>query len=86
MDLYLRMGDELRALFKDLFHPKEKAAIEREIEKILATAAKIGGKLHKEAMLLQNDVKRFLQNPKDPKLIAVMKNHALKLEQETREI
>lgn len=54
--------------------------------KILAIAAQIGGPIHKEAEQLSIDIHSFLKNPKDPKLTAIMKKHALHLEQETREI
>lgn len=56
------------------------------MEKILSTAHQIGGRVQQEAEMLNEDVARFLQHPKDPMNISRMKNHALKLEQETREL
>lgn len=86
MDLYSRMGDELRSLFKDLFAQKSIEVIEKKMEEILKTSALIGGLLQKEAAELHRDVLQFLKSPKNKKLIAIMKKHALRLEQETREI
>lgn len=86
MDLYSQMGDELRSLFKDLFDPKRVKGVEKKMEYILATAAEIGGPLKIEADQLYSDVMKFLKNPKDQHLLALMKKHALRLEQETREI
>lgn len=86
MDLYSRMGDELRSLFKDLFAQKSRGVIEKRMEEILKTSREIGGLLQKEAAELHRDVLQFLNSPKNKKLIAIMKKHALRLEQETREI
>ncbi len=86
MDLYSKLGNELRALFKDLFIPSKSTKVSQEMGKILAIAAQIGGPIHKEAEQLSIDIHSFLKNPKDPKLTAIMKKHALHLEQETREI
>ena len=86
MDLYLKMGDELRDLFKDLFHSGKKAVIKTKMEDIVRIASRIGGELAKEAAVLHADVSRYLKNPKDQKVIAILKKHAMRLEQETREI
>jgi len=86
MDLYSQMGEELRSLFKDLFAENRAIEVERKMEEILQISSKIGGSIHGEAGLLHRDVMQFLRNPKDRKLIAIMKKHALRLEQETREI
>ena len=86
MDLYQRMGDELRALFKELFHPEKGEATLAKMEAILKTASKIGGPLFLEAKELHADVTSYLKNPKDKKLIARLKEEALKLEDQTREI
>jgi hypothetical protein len=86
MDLYSQMGDELRSLFKDLFQPKRKGGVEKKMEEIVKTASQIGGSLHSQAEELYKDVIHFLKSPNDKKMIAIMKKHALRLEQETREI
>lgn len=86
MDLYSQMGDELRSLFKDLFVEVHARKVEKKMEEILKTSLQIGGPLHEEAARLQRDVLQFLKNRKDKKWIAIMKKHALRLEQETREM
>lgn len=86
MDLYKRLGNELRALFKDLFNPAKAPEIEKKMAHILQTASQLGGSLSKEAQILFKDIRQFLKNPQDPKLLAIMKKHALHLEQETKEI
>lgn len=86
MDLYLKMGDELRDLFKDLFHPEKRALIKSKMEDILKTASQIGGGVAKEAAALHNDVIQYLEHPSDRNAIAILKNHAMRLENETREI
>ena len=86
MDLYRRLGNELRSLFVDLFNPTHSLSVTEKMTKIVATASQIGGPIEAEAERLNTDVLRFLQSRHDPKLIAVMKEHALKLERETREI
>ncbi len=80
------MGNELRVLFQHLFEPGKEAAIRRKMGQILSTAHEIGGSISQEAEALNRDVVQFLEKPQDRKNIAVMKNHALKLEQETREL
>ena len=65
MDLYQRMGDELRALFKELFHPEKGEATLAKMEVILKTASRIGGPLFLEAQKLHADVTSYLKNPKD---------------------
>ena len=86
MDLFLKLGDALRDLFKDLFHPEKRAATELKMEDIIKTASLIGGHVLEEAKILQADVVRYLNHPKDKKLIDRLKKDAMKLEQETREI
>lgn len=86
MDLYTRMGNELRSLFKDLFVESHAKKVKEKMEEIVKTSSQIGGHLHEEASQLQRDVSQFLQNRNDKKWIAIMKKHALRLEQETREI
>lgn len=86
MDLYSQMGDELRALFKDLFVEAHAETIEKKMEEILKTSLQIGGSLHKEATQLHRDVLQFLKNRNSKKWAAMMKKHALRLEQETREM
>lgn len=86
MDLYGKMGEELRDLFKDLFRPDAKAIVEQKMRDILKTAKLIGGRAAQEAEMLNADVAKYLKHPKDPKITAVLKEHAIRLEQETREI
>ncbi len=86
MDLYSRMGDELRSLFKDLFVEAHVRKVGEKMEKILKTSLQIGGPLHEEAARLQRDVLQFLKNRKNKKWVAIMKKHALRLERETREM
>lgn len=86
MDLYEKMGEELRDLFKDLFRPDAKAVIEQKMRDILKTARLLGGSLVQEAETLNADVAKYLKHPKDPKIAAVLKEHAIRLEQETREL
>lgn len=86
MDLYRQMGDELRDLFKDLFHPEKKEETLAKMEAILKTASKIGGPLFLEAKELNADVVNYLKNPKDKGLVSRLKREALKLEDQTREI
>lgn len=86
MDLYCKMGEELRSLFIDLFDPTHSHVAEKKIAKIVSLACKIGGKIEKEAKALETDVHLFLKNRQDKKQIAIMKAHALKLEEETREL
>ena len=86
MDLYSEMGDELRSLFKDLLDAKKTRDIEEKMGRILAKAAKIGGPIYQDAKQLHADVAQFLKNPKNQITAALMKAHALRLEQETREI
>lgn len=86
MDLYSRLGDQLRVLFKDLFNPKRDEAVRREMENILSLAREIGGAILNDAELLNSDVMKFLESPNNPKALSKMKAHALRLEQETREI
>lgn len=80
MDLYVRLGKQLRSLFA---HPAE---MRKEMDEILAQARLIGGTVHFEAEQLAADVERYLKNPKDKKAANKMKKHALKLEQETRQL
>lgn len=86
MDLYCRMGEELRSLFKDLFSPNKEQVVRTKMKKILDLAVQIGGSIEKEAKELHSDVEKYLKQPKNSALIHVMKKHALRLEQETREI
>lgn len=86
MDLYCRMGRELRELFKDLFNPSHAGAIRQKMGRILATASQIGSPFKEEAEQLHADITQFLERPQDPKRLAVMKRHAMRLEQETKEI
>lgn len=85
-DLYSKMGKELRSLFKDLFDPKLEGAVRKKMGQILATASQIGGSLQREAEELHRDLIYFLEKPTDQSRSAMMKQHALKLEQETREL
>lgn len=86
MDLYSKLGDELRVMFTDLFNPKREEAVHREMENVLRMARELGGAIQNDAELLHNDVLKFLANRNNPKTLSRMKDHALRLEQETREI
>ncbi|EKE08429.1 MAG: hypothetical protein ACD_17C00168G0002 [uncultured bacterium] len=86
MDLYCKLGNELRAMFKDLFNPARRGTCKAQMDDILSMAAQIGGPLAMEAELLYMDVLRFLQHPEDKETVAILQEHALKLEQETREL
>jgi hypothetical protein len=56
------------------------------MEKILMTAQQIGSPLFEQAEQLHRDILQFLENPKDSQLIQRMKEHAEKIEHETRDI
>ena len=84
-DFYARMGKELRALFKDL-KPLNKSRVKKHLEEILKAADQIGGSIQEEAKQLHFDAIQFLKKPDDPKLSAILRQHALRLEQETREL
>ncbi len=86
MDFYRRMGKELRSLFADLFRPEKRAVIESKMDDILKTATLIGGSIAGEAKDLHVAILHYLKHPKDPKILALLKEHAMRLEQETREI
>ena len=86
MNLYRQMGEQLRALFDDLFDPRLEGRIRQKVKQILVTASQIGGTIKQQAEQLYSDVDNFLQRPGVEKLVARMKQHALKLEQETREL
>lgn len=86
MDLYDRMGHELRVLFNDLFDLKRSSLTQERMGKILRTACEIGGSIEREANELKGDIERFFAHPKDPNAIENLKRHALRLKQETREI
>lgn len=86
MDLYTQMGKELREVFKDLFDPSRRAVAKEKMSDILDTAAQIGGPIEMEAELLYMDLLRFIDHPNDEMCIKIMKEHAMRLEQETREL
>ncbi|MBU6383739.1 MAG: hypothetical protein KGR16_05430 [Verrucomicrobia bacterium] len=86
MDLYCKMGEALRDLFKDLFRPEAKQMTQAKMRAILKTAQQIGGSLAEEAQRLHSDIERYFKHPQDPKILAILKKHAMHLEQETREI
>jgi hypothetical protein len=56
------------------------------MSRILAIATQIGGPIREEAERLNADLVKYLERPDDPSRVAMMKEHALRLEQETREI
>lgn len=86
MDLYTQMGKELRAVFKDLFDSSRRAIAKEKMGEVLDAAAQIGGPVEMEAELLYMDILRFIDHPNDEKCIEIMKEHAMRLEQETREL
>jgi hypothetical protein len=71
-DLYLQLGDELRAALKEIH---DKNALQRRLKTILELAAQIGGaiKTHAEALHTTKDLNAIRQQ-------------MIKLEQETREL
>ncbi len=84
-DIYTRMGKELRALFKNL-QAKNRERVRRELEAIQKLAGQIGSPIKQEADRLRQDIEKYLEKPNDPKLAQIVKQHALHLEQETREL
>ena len=86
MDLYTQMGKELRSLFKDLFDPTLRLSAKEKMKEILDSAAQIGGPIELEAELLYMDIIRFIDHPNDEKCLKIMKEHAMRVEQETREL
>lgn len=84
-DLYAQLGKQLRALFKDL-HDGLFDAVERDMIKIVKLAEEIGEPVSDEAKQLQRDIAAFIKRPNDEKAGQVLRKHALRLEQETREI
>ena len=86
MNLFLKLGNELRDLFKDLFHPEKRVAIEAKIEDILKASSLIGGQVAEEAKKLAEEVRCYLKDPKNKKWIHTLKQHAMHLEQQTRDL
>lgn len=86
MDLFGKLSMELKDLFKDLFKPGKEAVILSKMEDVLKLATLIGGSIADEAKILERDVVCYLKNPQDKKLKAILKNHALRLEQETENL
>jgi hypothetical protein len=80
------MGEELRSIFVDLFDPTYARIVRQKMARIVAIAGQIGDPIKAEAERLEADLHNFLNSPNDPNFISVMKEHALRLEQETREI
>ena len=85
-DLYTALGAELRMLFKEIKSPNNSSKIRKQMESIVALASLIGGGIQEEALQLKNDLEKFLKYPEDSHNVALMKKHALRLEQETREL
>ena len=84
-DLYFQLGTELRSLFQ-ILKPGDPARAHRQMEKVLAAAAEIGEPILKEAKELSADLTHYLKDPEDPHFSSIMRKHALRLEQETREL
>jgi hypothetical protein len=85
-DLFLQMGGELRVLFNDAHFSDKEQAVQDRLEKIVGIATQIGSPLKEEAEILKMDVLNFLKDPKNPKIISIMKRHALRLKHETEEL
>jgi len=87
-DLYARMGNELRSLFKELesLDPIKVQEVRWQMDRIVHTAEEIGGPLKDEADRLKTELSRFLEHPRDTKAKKKLQEHALRLEQETREL
>lgn len=86
MDLYTKMGKEMKSLFQDLFIPQKKEAIVKKMQKILHTAKQIGGLMEKQAEELNQDILAYLEKPHDHHLFKKVKEHSLKLEEQTWEL
>lgn len=86
MDLYRHMGEELRSLFTDVFDPQHARIVRQKMARILALARQIGGPIRDEAEQLYGDVTGYLDDRENPERIALLKEHALRLEQETRDL
>lgn len=84
MDLFSKLGSELRDLFKDLFRLEKRAVIESKMDDILKTASLMDQKIIQEVKELQIDVEHYLKYPENKKYLEILKRHAIKLEQETR--
>jgi len=87
-NLYLTLGSELRALFKDLktFNPSRSREVHLKMDQIILAASQIGGSILDEAKRLELDIDHFIENPEDPRFGAILRQHALRLEQETRDL
>lgn len=83
MDLYKKLGEQVRDLFQDL---RDQEKVSRKMQLISSLAKEIGGLVFKQAEELREDIDAYLQTPQDPRLINKIKQHALRIEQETREL
>ncbi len=87
-NLYVALGKELRALFKDLkdFDSSRSREIHLQMDQIVLTASQIGGSILEEAKQLVLDIANFIEHPENPRFAEILKKHALRLEQETRDL
>ena len=87
-NLYLALGKELRTLFKDLkaYDPSKSRAIHLQMDQIVLTCSQIGGVVLEEAKQLELDIDNFIEHPENPRYGEALRKHALRLEQETRDL
>ncbi len=87
-DVYRQLGKELCSFFQKL-HKSESLQpnqIRQHVNRILEMATLIGDPLKKEAVQLNRDVEHWLKRPDEEPSLLKVREQALKLEQETREI
>jgi len=87
-NLYLLLGKELRALFKDLksYDSNKNREIHLQMDQIVLTCSQIGGPVLDEAKQLVLDIANFIEHPENPLYAEILRKHALKLEHETRDL
>jgi len=87
-NLYILLGKELRALFKDLkvYDASKRREIHLQMDQIVLTCSQIGGTVLEEAKQLVLDIDNFLEHPENPRFGEILRKHALRLEQETRDL
>lgn len=86
MDIFQTLGAELHSVFRDLFDEKRRGVVKQKMAQIVEDARRIGGPIAQEAERLERDVLRYLEKPADEKRKEIVKAHALRLEQQMREI
>ena len=84
-DLHTRLAKELKGLAASL-RSKDLKTIQKRLQRVLRLASAIGGSVGIDAERLKGDIAQFLAHPSDPQINAALRDHALRLEQETKEI